>query len=72
MTTYQRVEATALKIASVKTEEDGSGIITLIAEFPPFPVSAEYMAQYQPVAGGYYVVGEDGYKSYLPVEAIEK
>ena len=69
MVTYHKVEATALKIASVKTEEDGSGMITLIAQLPPFPVNAEFMAQHQPIAGGYLVIGEDNYKWYLPAEA---
>ena len=31
----------------------------------------EYFAKHKPEAGGYYVVYEDGYKSYSPAKAFE-
>ena len=40
--------------------------------YAPFRVSAEYFQKHQPVAGGYYVVYEDGYKSFSPADAFEK
>lgn len=72
MDTYEPAEAHAFKIVSIKAQEDGSALIALgIPDYPPIPVDAEYVTKHQPIAGGYYVVGADGYKSYLPVEAIE-
>jgi rhodanese-related sulfurtransferase len=68
---YQQSTATAYKIASVKTEEDGRGTIKVVASSFPLEVNAEYMAKHQPVPGGYFVYCEDGHRSYLPAEAIE-
>lgn len=53
-------------------ESDGSAIITpLDYPFSPFKVEAEYMLKHKPVEGGYYVVYEDGYKSFSPKEVFE-
>lgn len=35
-------------------------------------VDADYIAKHNPYAGGYYVVYEDGYKSFSPSDAFEK
>ena len=35
-------------------------------------MSEEWLAKHSPVAPGYYVVYEDGYSSFSPVEAFEK
>ena len=35
-------------------------------------VDHEYIRKHNPEAGGYYVVYEDGYKSFSPAEAFEK
>jgi hypothetical protein len=35
------------------------------------PVTVEYLAKHQPVAGGYYVRYEDGYESFSPAKAFE-
>lgn len=39
--------------------------------YAPFNVSDEYVQKHNPQAGGYYVVYEDGYKSFSPAEAFE-
>ncbi len=40
--------------------------------FAPIPVSDEYFRKHNPTAGGYYVVYEDGYKSFSPAKAFEE
>lgn len=63
----------ALKIQSIIPVMDGSA--TIIPEddrFPPFSVDAEYVKKREPKAGGYYVVYQDGYKSWSPAEAFEE
>jgi hypothetical protein len=37
----------------------------------PIEVSRDYIIKHNPMAGGYYVVYQDGYKSYSPAEAFE-
>jgi hypothetical protein len=61
-------EVWALKILSVE-HEDGR----LIVEYPYSPIHPpqEYFQKHDPKAGGYYVVYEDGYKSFSPAEAFE-
>lgn len=72
----------ALKIAKIVTdlelaqkedrETDGSATITPAEEgYGDFKVDGEYMRKHQPTEGGYYVVYEDGYKSFSPAEAFE-
>lgn len=36
-----------------------------------FDVPAEFMMKHKPVVGGYYVVYDDGYKSFSPAAAFE-
>lgn len=70
----ESVQAAAYKINSVSILDNGDGVITLISSILPLPivcVDAEYMAKHQPIVGGYCVICEDGYKSYLPAAAIE-
>ena len=38
----------------------------------PFMVDAEYVRKHNPQIGGYYVVYEDGYKSFSPAKAFEE
>lgn len=35
-------------------------------------VDIEYLSKHKPVAGGYYVVYKDGYKSFSPAQAFEE
>lgn len=53
-------------------ETDGSAIITPEENgYAPFKVLNEYVRRHDPIAGGYYVVYEDGYKSFSPAKAFE-
>jgi hypothetical protein len=72
-------EVHALKIAKIvrdgegeNRETDGSAMITPADEgYAPLKVNSEYMWKHKPEVGGYYVVYEDGYKSFSPAEAFE-
>lgn len=62
----------ALKIKDVIEGEDGLDYI--VPEDPRYGrvfVSVDYVLNHAPQAGGYYVVYEDGYKSFSPAEAFE-
>lgn len=60
-------EVWALKIAKVTGK-----LLTFVEQgFVGITVSDEYLAKHKPVAGGYYVVYKDGYKSFSPAEAFE-
>ena len=72
----------ALKIAAIacdidkaneeQRETDGSAMITPADDgYGPFRVDANYMHKHKPEVGGYYVVYEDGYKSFSPAGAFE-
>jgi hypothetical protein len=39
--------------------------------YAPIPVDADWYRKHDPEKGGYYVVYEDGYKSFSPAEAFE-
>jgi hypothetical protein len=62
----------ALKIAGFVADIHG-GVYFQPAEegYDKVPLSAEYVAKHRPEVGGYYVVYEDGYKSYSPAAAFE-
>jgi len=73
----------ALKIISVeliaRVEPEGCGsagcqsaILTVGQGFEPIPVDESYVRKHNPVAGGYYVVYDDGYKSFSPAKAFEE
>jgi hypothetical protein len=70
----------ALKIATLKRdgegedrETDGSAMITPAEKgYAPFRVDADFMFKHKPQAGGYYVVYDDGYKSFSPAKAFEE
>ena len=75
-------EVWALKIAGIardsdkareeQRETDGSATITPAEDgYAPFKVDANYMHKHKPEVGGYYVVYEDGYKSFSPASAFE-
>ena len=53
-------------------ESDGSATITPEEKgYAPFKVDANYVHKHKPEVGGYYVVYEDGYKSFSPAGAFE-
>lgn len=75
-------EVWALKIADVKKDSDEAvkecretnGTATLVFEddrYAQINVSYDYVRKHNPQAGGYYVVYQDGYKSWSPADAFE-
>jgi hypothetical protein len=65
-------EVWALKIKAIKRDGDGSATITPDDPgYASFKVDRDYVAKHKPQAGGYYVVYDDGYKSWSPAEAFE-
>ena len=76
-------EVWGLKIASIEfdsykarqegRETDGSAM--LLPEDPgygPISVDGAYVRKHEPKPGGYYVIYQDGYKSFSPAEAFEQ
>lgn len=70
----------ALKIAEVRDpnagadhESDGSRELMFVEaiHYGPLRVRHDYVRKHQPVAGGYYVVYDDGYQSFSPAKAFE-
>lgn len=39
--------------------------------YAPFAIDAAYLRKHEPQVGGYFVVYEDGYRSFSPAEAFE-
>lgn len=62
----------ALKIAGIVGDQHG-GVYFQPAEegYGKVPLTPEYIAKHKPEVGGYYVVYEDGYKSFSPASAFE-
>jgi len=68
-------EVWALKIKQVVIPSDSSaGYITLHFEdnFLPMQITSHMYAKFNPVAGWYFVVYEDGYQSFSPAKAFEE
>ena len=66
-------EVWALKIIRVDESADRSGVLYFYEDgFDSIHVTAEYMVKHNPQRDGYYVVYEDGYKSFSPADAFEK
>lgn len=64
----------ALKIENIITERrmNGKNTLTFVnKKYKNIEVSCDYMKKHSPHTGGYYVVYEDGYKSFSPREAFE-
>ena len=57
----------ALKIAKL----DGLTIYPADGRYAAISIEPEMLARYTPVAGDYYVVYDDGYKSFSPAKAFE-
>lgn len=53
-------------------ESDGSRMLhPMDARFSPFRVDGDYARKHNPQSGGYFVVYDDGYKSFSPAIAFE-
>jgi hypothetical protein len=61
----------ACKIESVNFNNDQSGVINPI-DGSPFTVSPRFVEIYEPGAGGYFIIDEDGEESYLPESKFNK
>lgn len=66
----------ALKIKDFFIEGSDGAVSSVIitpedARYAPFRVDEEYCNKHSPHVGGYYVVYDDGYKSFSPAEAFE-
>jgi hypothetical protein len=65
-------EVWAVKIKSIRQLLAGGAVITPEeAGYADIAVSHDFVLKHLPQAGGYYVVYEDGYKSFSPAEAFE-
>lgn len=78
-------EVWALKIAEIHKQppsnhdpdcesdgcEGGAMIVPDDAGYAPFYVDGSYLRRHNPTVGGYYVVYEDGYRSFSPQHAFE-
>ena len=64
----------AIKIKNIEhdtTISGGPNKATLVSEYGMCLVSAEYMTKHKPQVGGYFIIYEDGYQSFLPADAFE-
>jgi hypothetical protein len=65
-------EVWALKIKAVEIKPDGMAILTPCDQrYEAFLVEKEYVDKHKPVADGYFVVYQDGYKSWSPAGPFE-
>jgi hypothetical protein len=71
-------EVWALKIAKIDVSRDpvgsssGAKIYPVEEGYAPFQVDGAYVMKHNPKAGGYYVVYDDGYKSFSPAKAFDE
>lgn len=62
----------ALKIKNLQPGPGGKTMVMTSEEnIPTIALDAAYIEKHNPKIGGYYVVYEDGYKSFSPEEAFE-
>lgn len=50
----------------------GATITPVESGYASFSVPADYVVKHKPEPGGYYVVYDDGYKSFSPAKAFEE
>jgi hypothetical protein len=64
----------ALKIEEIMPARDNDGALIVPADdaYADFEVDAAYIQKHKPEVGGYYVVYDDGYKSFSPAKAFEE
>lgn len=66
---HKRVHA--FKIAALKPDGDFTAMQPADTGYGPIVLDAAFMLKHQPRIGGYYVVYDDGYKSFSPADAFE-
>ena len=63
----------ALKIKEIQDDKATQPTLAFHeAGYAPISVDWDWYYKHKPVAGGYYVVYEDGYKSFSPEKAFEE
>lgn len=63
----------ALKIGKLEKKPGEGAIMTLLDKrYAEFSLSEEFVTKHKPEVGGYYVVYDDGYKSFSPAKAFEE
>lgn len=67
----------ALKIKEIQRTPHGNAGVSYVImpdddRYASFQVPLEYIDKHSPAAGGYYVVYDDGYRSYSPAKAFEE
>lgn len=69
-----KVVRAAKIIEVVELTPGGAGMLHLDwnGEARTFPVTASYLARHNPKPGGYFVLYDDGYRSWSPAEAFEE
>ena len=61
-----------ISVVCERDESVAAAVITPADDgYSPFDVPAEFVTKHKPQAGGYFVVYDDGYKSYSPAAAFE-
>lgn len=68
---HKEVWALKIKHISLADNNEGAELTPEEKDYAPFSVSQEYMDKHKPEIGGYYVVYNDGYKSFSPAKAFE-
>jgi hypothetical protein len=69
---HKEVWALKIKQVYISTNTSPDGILYFEDErYNPITLGNEYFEKHKPHAGGYYVVYEDGYKSFSPLEPFE-
>ena len=68
---HKKVWALKIKELGFAPEGHGAIIIPENKRYAEFLVNNDYCNKHKPEAGGYYVVYEDGYKSFSPAQAFE-
>ena len=64
-------QSTSMRFVDTDEVDDGGIIVPADEDYESFRVDKEYMLKHNPEPGGYYVVYDDGYKSFSPAEAFE-
>lgn len=65
-------EVYAIKIAQIVPSLTGAFIHPQETTVAPFEADHNYLVKHKPEVGGYFVVYDDGYKSYSPAQAFEE
>lgn len=71
-------EVYALQIAAIQTIYENDlptrrrALVPVLASYAPIEVEPEWFTKHEPQAGGYYVVYQDGYRSFSPKDAFEQ